>query len=207
MGNTWAIASSLNILSMAVYARGAYVEAQQLLQEGLVLSQTLEDRFNIASALTSLGQVSQALGDTAEAEGFFEDSVRIWREIGDEGSLAQTLNQLGMTLLVREDRAGARRCFLEALEVAKEAQIAPVMLDALLGVAALRRAEGDMGSALELVLHVLQNPACTQDTRERAEQLRAELVAELPAEQIAAIDAQAQGKTLDEVAQDLLAAP
>jgi len=205
MGNTWAIASSLNILSMAVYAQGAYREAQQLLQEALELSQVLQDRFNIASALTGLGQVSQALGDIPDAQRFFENSARIWHEIGDQGSLAQTLNQLGMTLLVREDQRGARRCFIEALEVAKEAQIAPVMLDALLGVAVLRTGEGDMGSALELVLHILQNPACTHDTRDRAEQLRAELVAQLLAEHIDAIQARAQGKTLDTLAQDLMA--
>jgi hypothetical protein len=112
-----------------------------------------------------------------------------------------------MTLLVREDGPGARRCFLEALEVAKEAQIAPVMLDALLGIAALHRGKGDTGSALELVLHILQNPACTQETRDRAEQLRAELVAQLPAEQIDAIQARAQGKTLDTLVQELLGAP
>jgi predicted ATPase len=207
MGNMWAVASSLNILSMAVYAQGAYPEAQQLLREGLALSQVLEDRFNIASALTGLGQVSQALGDIPDAQRLFEDSAQIWREIGDQGSLAQTLNQLGMTLLVREDRAGARRCFLDALGVAKEAQIAPVMLDALLGVAALRTREGDLASALEIVLHVLQNPACSQDTRDRAEQLRVELVAQLPAEHSDAIQARAQGKTLDSLAHNLLAAP
>jgi tetratricopeptide (TPR) repeat protein len=130
----------------------------------LALSQVLEDRFNIASALTGLGQVSQALGDIPDAQRFFEDSAQIWREIGDQGSLAQTLNQLGMALLVRADRPGAHRCFQEALEVAKEAQIIPVMLDALLGVAALHRRKGDTGSALELVLHILQNPACSQET-------------------------------------------
>jgi predicted ATPase/DNA-binding XRE family transcriptional regulator len=207
MGNTWAIASSLNILSMAEYAQGAYPQAQQLLREGLGLSQVLEDRFNIATALSGLGQVSQALGDTAEARRFYEDSARIWREIGDQGSLAQTLNQLGMTLLVCEEREEARRCFLEALGVAKEAQIAPVMLEALLGVAALRTRAGDMGSALELVLQVLQNPACSQETRERAEQLRAELVAQLPDEHNDTIEARVQGKTLDGLAQNLLGAP
>jgi tetratricopeptide (TPR) repeat protein len=190
---------------MAVYAQGAYPQAQQLLQEGLALSQVLEDRFNIASALTGLGQVSQALKHTPDAQRFFEDSARIWREIGDQGSLAQTLNQLGQTLLVREEREEARRCFLEALEVAKEAQIAPVMLDALLGIAALRSSQGDNETALELVLHVLQNTACSQDTRDRAEQLRTELAAQLPGEQISPIQARAQAKRLDTIAQELLA--
>jgi tetratricopeptide (TPR) repeat protein len=206
MGNIWAVASSLNILSMAVYAQGAYREAQQLLQEALTLSHVLEDRFNIALALSGLGQVSQALGDIPDAQRFFEDSARIWREIGDQGSLAQTLNQLGMTLLVGADRPGAHRCFLEALEVAKEAQITPVMLDSLFGIAALRRDEGDTRSALELVLHILQNPACMQETRGRAVQVRAELEAQLPAEQIDAIQSRSQDKTLDILAQALLAA-
>jgi tetratricopeptide (TPR) repeat protein len=202
MGNTWAIASSLNILSMAVYAQGAYGEVQHLSQEALAHSQTLEDRFNIASSLTGLGQVSQALGDNADGQRFFEDSVRIWREIDDQGSLAQTLNQFGTTLLAREDLSGARRCFLEALEVAKEAQIAPVMVDALLGMAMLYTRKGDVGSTLDLVLHVLQNQACTRNTRDRAEQLRGDLVAQLPAEELTAITVRAQGKTLDGLAQE-----
>jgi hypothetical protein len=112
---------------------------------------------------------------------------------------------MGQTLLIQADRAGARRCFVEALEVAKEAQIAPVMLDALLGIAALRGGKGDMGSALELVLHVLQNAACSQDTRDRAEKLRTELVAQVPGEQIGLIQTRAQAKTLDTLAQELLA--
>jgi predicted ATPase len=206
MGNTWAIASSCNILSMAVYAQGAYPEAQRLLQEGLALSQLLEDRFNIASALTGLGQVSQALGDTPDAQRFLEDSTQIWREIGDQGSLAQTLNHLGQTLLIDQDWAGARGCFLEALAVAKEAQIAPVLLEALVGIAALRTAQGDKESALELVLHALQNPACSHEARDRAEQLRTELAVQLPGEQIGLIHTRAQAKTLDTLAQELLAA-
>jgi tetratricopeptide (TPR) repeat protein len=206
MGNTWAIASSLNLLSTAAYAQHAYREAHDLLREALVLSQGLGDRFNIALALTGLGQVSQVVGDAPEAQRFFEDSTRIWREIGDQGSLAQTLNQLGLTLLAQADRPEARRCFLEALRVARDAQIAPVMLDALLGVAALRAGAGDRGAALELLLHVYQHPACAQDTRDRAEQLRAELVTQLPANHAEAIQARMLGATLDALTQTLLAA-
>jgi predicted ATPase/DNA-binding XRE family transcriptional regulator len=204
MGNTWAIASSLNLLSTAAYAQHAYRAAHDLLREALALSQGLGDRFNVALALTGLGQVSQATGDASEAQGFFEDSTRIWREIGDQGSLAQTLNQLGQTLLVQAEQLGARRCFFEALRVAWDAQIAPVMLDALLGVAALHAAEGNRAAALELALHIHQNPACAQDTRDRAEQLRAELVMQLPAEHAEAIQMRAPATTLDALVQTLL---
>jgi hypothetical protein len=57
------------------------------------------------------------------------------------------------------------------------------------------------------VLHILQNPASSRDTRDRGEQLRAELEGQLRAEHIGVIQTRAQGKTLDSLAQDLLAAP
>src|SRR5205814_8249317 len=98
----------------------------------------------------------------------------------------------------------AQRCFLEALAVARKAQITPIVLDALLGVAALRAGAGDTESALELVLHVIQEKARTQDVHNRAEHRRVEWEAQLSAHHIDVIRARAQGKTLDALVQDLL---
>jgi hypothetical protein len=78
------------------------------------------------------------------------------------------------------------------------------MLDALLGVAALRAREGDTESALELVLHVIRDPARTQDVHNRAEHLRVEWEARLAAQHIDVIRARLQSKTLDAVVQELL---
>src|SRR5439155_13702548 len=153
-------------------AQGAYAEAQQLLHEGLALSQALADRYNTASAQSGLGMVHQALGDGSEARRCFEESIAIWREIGEQGGLAQTLNRYGQSLIAQADGPMARRCFLEALAVARSAQITPIVLDGLLGVAALQAEEGNLESALEVVLHVLQDPAHTQGVHKRAEQLR-----------------------------------
>jgi predicted ATPase/DNA-binding XRE family transcriptional regulator len=175
MGNPWSLAFSLNFLSMVAQAQGAYDEAQRLLQEGLALSQRLQDRFNIATAQSGLGMVHLARGQASEARHYFEQSIAIWREIGDQGSLAHSLNQLGETLLHFGDRSAARACFEEALAVAREAHIAPVMLDALIGVASLYAGEGAIENALEIVLHILANPASTREARGRAEQLRAVL--------------------------------
>ncbi|GIK38414.1 MAG: hypothetical protein BroJett011_22470 [Chloroflexota bacterium] len=202
MGNTWSIASSLNVLSMAAYAQGAYAEAQQLLEEGLALSQALEDRYNIAVALNSLGLVSQARGSPLEARRFFQESIAIWHEIGDQGDLAQTLNNLGATLLTLEDQPGARRCYLEALTVARETQVTPVALDALIGLAALRVQEGVIEAALELVTHVLQHPASTQEAKDRAGRLLAAIETHLPPPQVAAV--QTQAKSFETVVTELL---
>jgi len=204
MGNRWAMAFSLNFLGMVAHALRAYDEAEQFLSEGLVISQALVDRFNTATALRGLGLVHQALGREVVARDSFQESITIWRAIGDQGNLAQTLNQLGQCLLAQTDWAAARRCFAEALDVARATQIAPVALDALLGIAALRAQTGAVAAALELVLHILLDPAGAHSTHQRAEQLRAELAAQLADTQIASIDARVRGMTLDEVTQELL---
>jgi predicted ATPase/DNA-binding XRE family transcriptional regulator len=193
MGNPWSLAFSLNFLSMAAQAQGAFDEAQRLLQEGLALAERLQDRFNIASAQNGLGMVYLASGQAGQARRCFEQSIATWREIGDHGSLAQSLNQLGETLLQLHDRAAARDCFAEALAVGREAMIAPVMLDALLGLAAIYAAEGALEGALELALHILQNPASTQAARRRAEQLRVALEPQLAPDRLEALNARAGG--------------
>ncbi|MBC8078547.1 MAG: tetratricopeptide repeat protein, partial [Chloroflexales bacterium] len=203
MGSHWAIATSLNALGTVAYAQGGYVEAQQLLYEALALSQSLADRYNSASAQSALGMVHQALGDGPAARRWFEASIVIWREIGEQGSLAHTLNQFGQSLLAEGDGPLAQRCFLEALDVARHAELTPILLDALLGVAALRAGAGDAALALELVLHVLQDPACTQGVSTRAEQLHTDVTAQLPTQHRDAIRSRVHGKTLHAVVQAL----
>jgi hypothetical protein len=91
----------------------------------------------------------------------------------------------------------------EALDVRADER-ATFVLDGLLGVAALQVEEGNVESALEVVLHVLQDPAHTQGVHNRAEQLRTDLEVHLTAEQIDMLHARVQGKTLDALVQDLL---
>jgi hypothetical protein len=107
-------------------------------------------------------------------------------------------------LVAQGDWAAARRCFVEALAVSKAAQIAPVVLDALLGMAIVRAQEGAPEAALELVLHILQDPAGSHTTHARAAHLRADLTVQLADDQIAAIDARVGDTTLDSLTQNLL---
>ena len=73
-------------------------------------------------------------------------------------------------------------------------------------MAALQAEEGNIESALEIVLHVLQVPAHTQSIDNRAEQMRTNLEVGLTAQQIDVIRARVQGKTLDAVVLELLEA-
>jgi predicted ATPase len=203
MGNQWSMAFSLNFLGTIAHALGAYAEAEQLLHEALAISQALADRFSSATALNGLGMVQQALGHGQAAHDFFQQSITIWRAIGDQGNLAQTLNQLGQSLLMQADWEAARRCFAEALAVARAAQIAPVVLDALLGMAALRTQAGAHAAALELVLHILLDPAGSHITHQRAGQLQAELAAQITDDQRAVIEARVRDTALEKLIREL----
>jgi predicted ATPase/DNA-binding XRE family transcriptional regulator len=205
MGNMWSIASSLNLLGTAAQAQGDYHAAGQLLNEALELSQALDDRFNVASALRGLGLVRSGVGQADEARRLMEESVRLWREIGDQESLARTLNQFGELLLAQGDAPAAEGCFLDALRVVREAQLAPILLEALLGLAAVHAAEGRPEPALPLLLRVLQHPASTEQARVHADRLRVELSGQLAPARVQTIAARSGALPLDTLVQELLA--
>jgi predicted ATPase/DNA-binding XRE family transcriptional regulator len=205
MGNTWSIASSLNLVGAAAHAQGDEEAAAELLDEALELSEALDDRFNIAAALRGLGLVSWSLDRPQDARGYLEDSVRLWREIGDQESLARTLNHLGELLLTQGEYAEARSCFLEALRVVRDAQLAPLVLEALLGLASLHAAESDAEPGLKLLLAVLQHPASIEQMRARAEQLRLALWEQVPPARLQTIAVHSREMSLDMFVRDTLA--
>jgi tetratricopeptide (TPR) repeat protein len=205
MGNMWSIASSLNLVGAAAHAQGDEEAATELLDEALELSETLDDRFNIASALRGLGLVSWSLNQPNDARRYLEDSVRLWREIGDQESLARTLNHLGELLLVQGEYAEAGSCFLSALRVVRDAQLAPLVLEALLGLASLHTAGGHTEPGLKLLLAVLQHPASTEQMRARAEQLRLALWERVPPTRLQTIAVRSREASLDMLVRDTLA--
>lgn len=204
IGNAWATAYSLDFLSTAAYARGAYSEAEKLLKEGLTLSQGVGDRFTTAYGLNGLSQVKKALGNYVEAEQLLQKSISIWREIGDQASLAQSLNMMGEVLLDTENWPDAQSYFREALSVARNAQVVPVMLDALLGDAILRAREGLHDSAFKVTSFIRDHPSGTQTTKSRASELHAELMQKLPVERLSALQASAETVGLDPLIEDVL---
>jgi len=79
----------------------------------------------------------------------------------------------------------------------------PVVLEALVGIAGLRVKRGETQSALELLLMVLNHPACDQEIKSRAEKPRLELATQLTPMQIESIQSHAREKTLEAVVDEL----
>jgi len=204
LGNPWSLAFSLNFLGTAAYALGSYGEAEQLLREGLAQSRKLNDRLNIAYALSGLGQVSYALGHLAEAQQYLDESLALSQAIGDRRRLAQALHHLGQVAAGLGEHLEAERRFLEALRVATEAEVTPLALDALLGIAELRLQAGAPEAAFELVTVIGQQEGRPQGVRIRAEQLGAELEGQLTGRQLRAAEERARARTLQQLTQELL---
>ena len=197
IGNTWSIAASYSQLGIVAYSLGNYEQAQQFLSQALAISQTLEDRASIAAALDGLGLVKTAQGQYEEAQSLLEKSSALCKEIGEEGNLAQTLNHLGDALLKVGDKERARRHFLDALSVANNMQILPVLMDALMGVAETQTLEGSLESALETLILISQHPSSSRATKTRAEKLQSELKSQLPPQRVRNIKSRANQKRLE----------
>jgi tetratricopeptide (TPR) repeat protein len=169
-----------------------------------MLSQQVGDRFTTAYALNGLGLVKQSLGEFTEAQQLLEDSISIWREIGDLASMAQSLNNLGYVFLAMDRPLEAQNSFSGALSVAKNAGLLPVILDALMGDAEIRSANGELMRAYETAWIVSQHSASSHVTRTRADIMCANIEKQLPQSEVALI--KAKNNTVESMIREIVPA-
>jgi predicted ATPase/DNA-binding XRE family transcriptional regulator/Flp pilus assembly protein TadD len=204
VGDPRFIAYGLNFLGQSALALGRFDEARKALEESVELNTSVGARWNLGHAYQGLGAVAQAEGDYRRAVDLFLQAVDIFTELGGLFYIGQCLAQMGQSLFALENEVEAEHVWREALRIATEIHGVPVMLEAIVGMASLRAKRGEMQPASELLLIVLDHPACDQETRNRAENLRADLATQLSLIQMDAIQAHAKHKHLEAVVQDLL---
>jgi tetratricopeptide (TPR) repeat protein len=180
LGEQYWQAVFLSHLGNVSAALGQYAEAQRLLHESLALSSASGDRFGAGLAMYHLGSLNEELGEYATARRHLQDSLAIFEALGDPRRIATTRYHLGNVTYTLGANHEAWRYFTEALQLAIEAQIPPVALDALSGLAAMLAKAGETGRAIEAIDAVLRQPASGQQTRERAQRLRAKLAPHAP---------------------------
>ena len=174
-----------------------------VLNESLQLATETGDRLGIGTTLEQLAVATRTSGDEKEARRLLKESIKQFQDIGDMWFLSHALNLEGYFVLEAGEERQARESFGQAVKIAFENQSPPNVLGALAGLAALDVKDGRHEQALEMTLFVLTHPASTQETRSRAEKLRAELEAQLTPEQIKAAQSRARSMTLDSLPWDL----
>lgn len=205
LGDPRYTALGLNFISRTAIKLGYHAEAQAFLQESLDLCEQVGDRWGIGTAYRYLGLAALVQGDPNEAQYLIHKSLDIFSGVTSGWDIVQSLVFLGEAAALSGDSSKAKRIFLDALNQASEAQTVLLAIEALIGLAHLQARAGDCDQALELSIFVLNHPACTQESKERADQLRVEIEADLTAGQIESAHKQAQTKSLEVLVEELLA--
>ena len=206
LGDPLATEHCLLSLSAAASYLGQDEEAKQWAYESLEISKSLKHRSGIAYALKWLGLISHKLGEIERAQVLLWQSVSEFRETGDVTLMADALVDLGVVMRASGAESEAKQYLLQALQTAIETQIAHTALQALTEIAVIEMNEGNAELALELVTYCLRHPSTKWEISNRAESLRAELVAQLTPQQVEAAEARAQARTLEDLVQEILAA-
>jgi tetratricopeptide (TPR) repeat protein len=186
-------------LAWAANAMGDYAEARQWLQETLVVRKEINDNALLARSLTQLGTAAYLEGAYAEAKQRHLESVNLSKEIGERWHMALALIGLGYTTCALGEYEASSRHFRQVLQTATEIGSLWMVLDSLVGLARLLTTsdpgEAAAERAVELLAFVLQHTSSSQETRDRAAPLLAELEGRLSPATVAA--AKERGQTYD----------
>ncbi|MBW3552996.1 MAG: tetratricopeptide repeat protein [Gemmatimonadetes bacterium] len=146
------MAEALNARATVHYSRGEFLEAQQLFEEMLELS---EDPRVRGLALQNLGSLHGQLGELDLSEQRFAEAERHFEEAGYEWGRAHVHNNRAALALDRKDHAGAEAASRAAVQVARLSgdldllAIATMNLsEALAGLGRLDEAEEEASKAL-----------------------------------------------------------
>ncbi len=164
-GRTYALAFLGNI----EVNLGEYTQASRHLQMSLELGQATGDTFSVGTAWNHLGLLANKRGDYDEAIAAFERGLSLFEVLGEQASLGWLANNLGHSYLALKkfDQAGAH--LQRAMQIARQAQIVPLMLDALLGWGLIRAHDETGDQVVGLLAGIARHPAGTQSIRERVQ--------------------------------------
>jgi predicted ATPase len=202
LGDLRYTALGLNFISPTAIKLGHYEQARAFLQESLTLCTQVRDQWGMGTAFRYLGLLALAQGNVTAAQSLIHHSLDLFTDIVTGWDIVQSLVYLGQATGAAGDASEARRIFLEALHLAMEAQVMSLALDLLVELAELQTGAGEAEQAFGLSLCVLRHAAATQETQDRAEQLRVQLEPRLTPQQIET--AQTRATSFDALVTELL---
>ena len=110
----------LTYQGLFAYYLGLVQEAQERLEESLVISRRLGARKEMAYALNNLGILAAMRGDYQEEKRLFRESLSLYRAIGERRQVATLLNNLAIAERLGGAYEEARKLTLESLAICRE---------------------------------------------------------------------------------------
>jgi tetratricopeptide (TPR) repeat protein len=204
LGDPRYTALALNFISPTAIKLGQHEEVGGFLEESLALCTQVGDRWGMGTAYRHMGLLALAQGEVAEAQALLRKSLDLFADFVTGWDIIQSLVYLGEATAAGGDLSEARRIYLDALRQAIAAGATSLALDVLVGLADLGAQAGEAEGALGLSICVVGHSASTQETKDRAGQLRAQLESQLAPGQVEAVQARAQARPFDAVVQEIL---
>jgi tetratricopeptide (TPR) repeat protein len=210
---------SLALLGSVALQRGEYTVAGQLHEQALVLANRAQDQHAVGVQLNALAQVAWLRGNWAQAEDRAHRSLEIMSALDDQQGIVWALMNLGVTARYRDDVAGATVFLSHSLDRSRRIHYREGVAWALNQLGVASRLQGSLVAAqaqqisslrehdrlgnrwrmasvhdeLAAVALAADDPEGATAELARAEQLRREIGAPLPAAEQAARD-----QTLDQ---------
>jgi tetratricopeptide (TPR) repeat protein len=201
----------LNSLGWVANARGDYAAAQHWLQEAFPFVKKTNDKTLLADNLSQQGTAAYLEGSYAEAKQRYLESIECSQETGERWRAGPALIGLGYTTCALGDFEAAGQYLRAALQTAMDIESLWIAVESLVGWARLLTAsdpgEAVAGQAIELLAFVLQHPSCSQEARDRATLLLAELEGRLSPAVVAAAKERGLARDLAGIADLFLLAP
>jgi predicted ATPase/DNA-binding XRE family transcriptional regulator len=198
VGDPHSISLGMNFLVDTQIALKRYDEAKTSMRESIVLCEQTQNRWGMGTAQRYLGLALLADGQYDEARDCFQKSLEVFGEYFEGWDISITLTYLADAALLAGDEAGAREIYLDSLRHAHRFNSAPLMLMNLAGLAQLESYTSPNQARGWLTL-VMDHPAVTRETKDRARRILSE-VEKLPGvEQNGTFREQRSSQSLEEL--------
>jgi len=195
---------SLAGLGLIAEAQGENQEAQRLFQESLDVSRSINYPSGVEDALCCLGKVAFGLGELKEARRLFQESLSLAKEIKESRGIVECYIGLGQVACGLGEYEESEKAFHQALKGAMKLEAVFNALNVILGLATQFSRQGEKGRALELVGTVQNSAGGHKGIQDRAKALLKEMESELPPKAFAVALKRGKGKTLEDVAEEIL---
>lgn len=208
LGDHQGIAGAHRVLGFAHMMRGDNEGAAEHHRQGLEIFQTLGDRWGVATCLINLGEVHRKMGKCDEAVAFFQRSIPIAQEMGAKLSVAIAhLNTSGVLSGMEGREEQTLENLREALKGAKAIGAVPLMLEALVYLAALYAREGRQPQAARLLGTVTHHPSFNAEIQAYSEPVREQIRRKLGADAVQSLMDQGRALDLSAVVDEVLQRP
>jgi len=181
-----------------------YAEIEGSLWDGARITQESGDRFGYGLILGQLAQAAKAKEDLILADQFFDASLELLREIGDTWNLSRALVSWGEFKQSTGELSKATAHFKEAIHLSLDSQSLLIALNALVGLAEVFAQEGQLETALEIAIRVLNHPASSHEAKTKAIRIHQELEIQLTSEAVEVVHQRLLSEPLDAFIQNTI---